>query len=240
MNGPREARAGYMPPDFVDHFEGTSLDPFWSTTAISGSIIFPSTGQAHGGLQSVQFNSTATTNDKYIDLHHDFSSSTFGSFSVWVYDTGAGQFSSNYLSMYLYNFGLKANVGILTFDYDLGPGQSGHDYYVANPNGIDIGVARTQGWHQFSIDLTPNSENFLIDGHNVYSSQQSMEVDRVALIMFGPYWRPAWTVYYDDFEYKPYGQNASSAVPEPASLTLLGLGSLSLLGYGWRRRKAVA
>jgi hypothetical protein len=27
-------------------------------------------------------------------------------------------------------------------------------------------------------------------------------------------------------------------VPEPASLTLAGLGALSLLGYGWRRRKA--
>jgi hypothetical protein len=29
---------------------------------------------------------------------------------------------------------------------------------------------------------------------------------------------------------------ASSAVPEPASLTLAALGALSLLGYGWRRR----
>jgi hypothetical protein len=28
-----------------------------------------------------------------------------------------------------------------------------------------------------------------------------------------------------------------SAVPEPASLTLFGLGTLGLLGYGWRRRK---
>jgi hypothetical protein len=33
---------------------------------------------------------------------------------------------------------------------------------------------------------------------------------------------------------------SSQAVPEPASLTLLGLGSLSLLCYVWRRRKAVA
>jgi hypothetical protein len=29
----------------------------------------------------------------------------------------------------------------------------------------------------------------------------------------------------------------ATATPEPASLTLLGLGSLSLLGYGWRRRR---
>jgi hypothetical protein len=34
-----------------------------------------------------------------------------------------------------------------------------------------------------------------------------------------------------------FGNFQGSAVPEPVSLSLLGIGSLSLLGYGWRRRK---
>jgi hypothetical protein len=34
-----------------------------------------------------------------------------------------------------------------------------------------------------------------------------------------------------------FGAAEVTAVPEPSTLTLLGLGSLGLLGYNWRRRK---
>jgi hypothetical protein len=36
------------------------------------------------------------------------------------------------------------------------------------------------------------------------------------------------------------GHIDATGVPEPASLTLLGIGALGLLGYGWRKRKQAA
>jgi len=37
--------------------------------------------------------------------------------------------------------------------------------------------------------------------------------------------------------YSVQGTPLATAAPEPASLTLLGIGGLCSLGYGWRRRK---
>jgi hypothetical protein len=40
-----------------------------------------------------------------------------------------------------------------------------------------------------------------------------------------------------DGEVDIVGPTTVAAVPEPASLVLLGLGGATLLGYGWRRRR---
>jgi hypothetical protein len=48
--------------------------------------------------------------------------------------------------------------------------------------------------------------------------------------------RPVGPIFGPSFEVA----SAVSGVPEPSTLTLLGLGSLGLLGYGWRRRKQAA
>jgi hypothetical protein len=54
-------------------------------------------------------------------------------------------------------------------------------------------------------------------GNGVLVSQGSAGLHQPSFLVFGP-----------------------TPVPEPSSLTLLGLGSFGLLGYGWRRQKRIA
>ena len=213
----RPASAG-----FIDGFESAALNPFWTQQAQSGFITL-SGAQVHTGSQAVQFNLIDTGIDKSITLEHTFATPTYGSFSVWLYDTGADIGSSNYLTFTVSAIGTHNFGAIGTEDYDLGTGQNGSTYEL-NPLNDQIrivtGVDRTQGWHQFLIDTTPTQAVFQIDGTTVYTVP-GVPVDYVSLSMHGPWWRPAWTSYWDDFEFRE-----SAAVPEPGSL------SLALIGFG--------
>ncbi len=191
---------------FTDDFESGTLDPFWSTNQTAGSISFPSTTQAHSGSQSARFNSTQFAGDKRIELYHVFPTPVFGRVSVWMFDTGADVSSSNYLGMYVLNQSTEG-AGFQANDYDLGPSNGGS--YLANSFGasqINTGVDRTQSWHLLTIDTTPQTQTMSIDGLQVVTAPNSTPLTEVHLFMSGPTWRPAWTVYFDDFEFSPFQQ----------------------------------
>jgi hypothetical protein len=220
----------------VDNFEGPTLNPFWTTTQNSGSIIFPSTLQAHSGAQSVEFTSTDTGSNKGISLEHTFAQPVYGQFSVWIYDTGAGVYSSNYIYFSVDLLNSHVRDAIFTTDYDLGPGQNGHTYTL-NPSDQDTiatSVVRSQGWHQFLVDITPSQATFEIDNVTVYT-EPGIAIDHVSLSMFGPNWRPAFTSFFDDFSFQ-----SIAAVPEPSTIALAGIGLACSGLFALRRRKKVA
>jgi virginiamycin B lyase len=199
---------------FSDNFEESALDPFWSTDIHSGSITFPSTAQAHSGSQSVQFNSTNSSEEKNIALFHHFDVPIYGRVSVWVYDTGAGEPSSNYIQLNVANTQLNQVAYVSTWDYDPDP-MYGSTYIFGAP-GVSTGfttVPRTKDWHEWVIDNTPTSLQVTIDGVSVYTASAGMQFDRVALQMFGPYWRPAWVAYFDDFEVTQSGGGGGGGGP---------------------------
>ena len=214
--------ASAQPINYADNFESGSLNPFWTSSASGGSVVFPSTAQAHGGSQSVQFDSLAGV-DKNIGLHHVLSQPSYGQVSVWVFDTGADQASGNYLILSASPFSITA------FDYDLGPDNGGHYYYQIQPdNPVNTPVDRTQGWHQFSINATADSLSMAIDGTTVLTGSGGTPFTEVSFAMFGPAFRPAMTSYFDDF------QANLVPVPEPSTLVL---GSLGLVGLWFVRRR---
>lgn len=220
--------------NFTDGFEGPTLDPFWTASASNGSITFPSTEQVHSGSQSVRFNSVAGLN-KDVNLIHNFDTGIYGTFSVWIYDTGAGQASSNYIGMQLNGIGDRASL--LVFDFGFGEGST-YNYSPNFASSFQSGISRTLGWHNFEIENSPDSVRYSVDGVQVFQENQGLAVTSLQLFMVGPSFRPAWTSYFDDFSVTEAVPNA--AVPEPSSVVLFGC---CLVGLGisrmFGRRKLV-
>ena len=167
---------GSVRADFIDDFEGPTLDPFWQVRETAGTITFPSSTLVHGGSQSVRFDSTFDMGDKWLILSHDFAEPIYGEASVWFYDTGADVASSNYLYLKVENSSLGLDSNLVAFDYDLGPSNGG-SYYIkpfGGTSSTNTGVDRTQAWHQYTIMLettsccSPSMEIRSIPGQEVF------------------------------------------------------------------------
>ena len=99
-----------------------------------------------------------------------------------------------------------------------GPEPLAYDLFYSNGNDDEFVVFPGADWT--FIDATSNLEA----GTNL-----------VAISVFGVSGgSPSSRTFVDDFT---VNGTPASAVPEPATLTLLGLGALSLAGYAWRRKQ---
>jgi hypothetical protein len=206
---------------FSDNFEGSSLNSFWSVWTRSGSVVFPGTTRAHGGSQSVELVTVDSGLDKNVDLYHLFPAPTYGTVSVWVYDTAADVNSANSITFQV-SRASSMFADIWTADYDLGLGQNGSTYGYGAPNvtpGTVSGIDRTKAWHQFTISCLPNALTIKIDSTVVYTGPGGQPFDRVDMDLGGPSWRPAWSAQFDDFQFVP---DPGLDVQMYAGLTLSG------------------
>lgn len=219
---------------FSDGFEGTTLNPFWSTQEQSGTITL-SSAQAHSGSQSAQFSSTYGTGQKEIRLYHEFGEAMYGTAAIWVYDTGADVGSSNYFAFQLMNSNLDTGCYVGTYDYDLGSPGSGSTYrygYPGQVGGAISAIDRTTAWHHIEFTMTESVSSVTLDGNALYSGAGGTTFDAIRIRMYGPTWRPAFTSYWDDFSIDAY---EASPVPAPGAVLLAGLGT-GLVGWLRRRR----
>lgn len=220
---------------FADGFEGAALDPFWSTFTQNGSISL-TTDIAHSGNQSARFSSFNTFANKYEYLFHDFSTPTYGTTSVWIFDTGAGVASSNYIGFLVENANTGFYAGLTTYDFGFpggGPGRGDQYNFYSNGFISASGINRTRAWHQYAIVSTPTELTLKVDGISLYSQATGNPFTQVRLYSQAPDFRPAFTQYFDDFVFESFDV---STVPEPFSVVLWSLFGLATLLYPQRFR----
>jgi len=190
--------------NFEDGFEDLSFDPFWEMREQAGSVSL-GTAEVFSGSQSVQLCSEYNTGQKEIWLYHGFGKEMYGHASVWFYDTGADVTSSNYMGMQLRNQALGVGCGAGTMDYDLGTQEWGSTYRYGSPGGGGISsIDRTAEWHLIEVTMTADKASVTLDGQVLCTEAGGVPFDTVAVRMYGPYWRPAFVSYWDDFSLTAY------------------------------------
>jgi hypothetical protein len=182
-------------PVFFDGFESSSLNGYWQTFILNGTIQAGDPSHYHSGLTSLKFNPTSPGGQKNLNLFHDFASPTYGQATVWFYDTPS---ANNYLS-----FILRGAGRLVIQDWD-------HTSFFYVPDSGSSGPAlikrsTSEGWRKLTISSQPDQLVMKIDDLVQYKGPGGTPFDRVEFEIHGP--NPMSPMWFDDFEVTTGTQN---------------------------------
>ena len=123
---------------------------------------------------------------------------------MWLYDTGT--LYNNYVGLYIQDTTAGTGAGL-----------SIRDSLANYSPDTTIAIPRTQGWHEWSMEVGPTGTSLFVDGTLVHERNDITSVDIVSLWSLHTSWRPAESYYFDDFEV--------NLAPVPVALTVTTSGS---------------
>jgi PEP-CTERM motif len=102
-----------------------------------------------------------------------------------------------------------------------------------------VAMNTTDAFHTYRVEIPANSTNydFFVDGTLMFSGTAPTAGD--SLLGWGDS-TPTGGNGRADWGFVRLTNPESATVPEPATLTLLSIGTVAVIGYGWRRRKKAA
>lgn len=175
--------------------DGFEFKPVWTITAENGSVGL-SSDQSHRGATAAVL-SSRSGGQRNIWLEHTYPAPRKGILSVWFNDTAAGT-STLYSGLYASNSATGEEFAVNVADWN-------PTTYVWHGPGVGetaTAVTRSNGWHEFKLEVTATGFDASIDGVVVGSVPGDFAFDTVHLLLQGPGARPNATFYFDDFRYR--------------------------------------